>query len=166
MIAAVDVYYRQETTVATAVLFEEWSSEREIAHFRETVKPARPYRPGFFFERELPCVLKVLGVVKDPLSAIVVDGYVWLNADNRPGLGGHLYAALGKRIPVIGVAKNPFRQGSNAVPVYRGRSRKPLHVTAAGMDPILAAGHIRRMPGPHRIPTLLKRVDRLSRGIE
>ncbi|PKN30756.1 MAG: endonuclease V, partial [Deltaproteobacteria bacterium HGW-Deltaproteobacteria-21] len=48
--------------------------------------------------------------------------------------------------------------------VFRGRSKSPLYVTAAGMDPSEAAGHIRSMHGGHRIPTLLKQVDRLSRS--
>ena len=53
---------------------------------------------------------------------------------------------------------------TNAVEVFRGRSRSPLYVTAAGMDSSEAAGHIRSMHGKYRIPTLLKRVDRLSRS--
>ena len=37
-----------------------------------------------------------------------------------------------------------------------------ISATAAGLDSNTAAGHIRDMHGPHRIPTLLKRVDQLS----
>jgi deoxyribonuclease V len=166
MIVAIDVYYRHRSAVAAAVLFAQWTSEGETAHFCEPVERVEPYRPGSFFQRELPCVLKVLRRITTPLSTIVVDGYVWLGSDERPGLGGHLYTALDKTIPVIGVAKSYFRQSSNAVPVLRGKSRKPLHVTAAGMDPVRAATCIAGMHGPHRIPTLLKRVDALSRGLE
>ena len=166
MIAAVDVHYRHGKAVGAAVLFTQWTSEREVAHFCERVEHVEPYRPGFFFERELPCLLKVLSRVTAPLSAIVVDGYVWLGADESPGLGAYLYAALGKTIPVIGVAKSYFRLSSGAVPVYRGKSRKPLYVTSAGMDRILAASCIYGMHGPHRIPALLKRADALSRGLE
>jgi hypothetical protein len=39
-----------------------------------------------------------------------------------------------------------------------------LHVTAAGVQVGEAAGRIRSMAGPHRVPTLLKKVDRLARG--
>jgi len=39
-----------------------------------------------------------------------------------------------------------------------------LYVTAAGMRLQEAADRIQRMHGPHRIPTLLKRVDTLARG--
>jgi deoxyribonuclease V len=38
-------------------------------------------------------------------------------------------------------------------------------ITAAGCDAELAAENIRAMHGPFRLPTLLKRVDRLCRGI-
>jgi len=47
--------------------------------------------------------------------------------------------------------------------VLRGDSRRPLYVTAAGLDPAAAALHVRSMHGPFRIPTLLKRVDQLCR---
>ena len=104
--------------------------------------------------------------MKDRVETIIVDGYVWLGPENRPGLGAHLYEALGKQVPVIGVAKSMFRGATNAEAVLRGRSRRPLYVTAAGMDPVIAAKNIQGMHGPHRIPTLLKRVDQLCRSAE
>lgn len=67
-------------------------------------------------------------------------------------------------MPVVGVAKTAFKGSSFAVPVLRGSATRPLYVTAAGMDPEMAAGRVRAMHGPHRVPTLLKEVDRLSRG--
>lgn len=75
----------------------------------------------------------------------------------------HLYEALDRRIPVIGVAKTAFLRATNARDVARGSSAKPLFVTAVGMDLDVAAGHVRDMHGTFRIPTLLKLVDRLSR---
>jgi deoxyribonuclease V len=96
-------------------------------------------------------------------QVIVIDGYVWLG-HQRPGLGAHLYEALGGSVAVIGVAKTSFVKAEPVVPVLRGRSRSPLHVTAVGMDVAEAASHIRTMHGPHRVSTLLKRVDQLSRG--
>ena len=68
-------------------------------------------------------------------------------------------------IPVIGVAKTGF-QGADVVAeaVLRGKSERPLWVTAEGIEVDRAARWIRQMHGPHRIPTLLKRVDRLCRG--
>ncbi|MFL5421116.1 MAG: endonuclease V, partial [Myxococcales bacterium] len=66
-------------------------------------------------------------------------------------------------IAVVGVAKSAFR-GGEALPILRGTSRHSLFVTAVGMDAREAAQHVRAMHGAHRIPTLLKRADRLSRG--
>jgi len=97
-----------------------------------------------------------------PVRSVIIDGYVWLGA-GRPGLGAHLYEALGQRIAVVGVAKRRFHGAGDAVPVLRGTSQVPLFVTAVGIDPSEAAEGVRRMHGGHRIPTLLKRVDRLSR---
>lgn len=97
-----------------------------------------------------------------PARAVIIDGYVWLGA-GRSGLGAHLYDALGQRIAVVGVAKRRFHGAGDAVPVLRGTSQVPLFVTAVGIDLAEAAEGVRRMHGAHRIPTLLKRVDRLSR---
>ena len=39
----------------------------------------------------------------DDLELLVIDGYVTLDPDGRPGLGAHAHAEFG--IPVIGVAE-------------------------------------------------------------
>jgi deoxyribonuclease V len=162
MLACLDVDYRPDGTVAACVLFREWSSVAEAAHRVEHGPPAEPYEPGQFYRRELPHLLKVLASVQEPLEALVIDGYVWLG-EERPGLGAHLYEVLGRRLPVIGVAKTAFQSSHLAVPVLRGQSQRPLFVTAVGMDAAAAARCIQRMHGDSRLPTLLKRVDRLCR---
>ncbi len=166
MIAAVDICYSETGATAGGVLFTHCISERPAREVREFIEQVEPYEPGSFYKRELPCLLKLLEPVKDRIETIIVDGYVWLGPQNRPGLGAHLYESLGKQVPVIGVAKSMFRGSTNAEAVLRGRSRRPLYVTAAGMGPVIAAKNIHGMRGPHRIPTLLKRVDQLCRSAE
>jgi deoxyribonuclease V len=160
LLCCVDVDYRGDAAVAAAILFLDWGSPQAVAEHAVRIEGVAPYRPGAFYERELPCIRAVLARNHWPLAAIVVDGYVWLGA--QPGLGAHLYAALGDSVPVIGVAKNPFHDAP-AAEVRRGDSKKPLYVSAAGMTAEAAAGCIRRMHGEHRLPTLLKAVDRLCR---
>jgi deoxyribonuclease V len=162
VIACVDVDYR-EASVATACLgFAAWTDETssyEAVAISDSPAPA--YQPGEFYRRELAYLLAALRPLRGRLDAAVVDGYVWLGAD-RPGLGAHLHDALG--IPVIGVAKSAFA-GADAVEVKRGASARPLYVTAIGIDRQLAAARVRSMHGGSRIPTLLKRVDQLARGL-
>jgi deoxyribonuclease V len=108
----------------------------------------------------------VLAALERPpsiLDLVIVDGYVWLGPD-RGGLGFHLHEALGRQVPVVGVAKTRFAGDSTtAVPVLRGQSQRPLFVTSVGIPVVEAAERIRRMHGSFRIPTLLKEVDRLCR---
>ncbi|MCP3140027.1 endonuclease V [Pyxidicoccus xibeiensis] len=163
MIACLDVDYRTELTVAVCVLFRAWTDSAEASHLVDRGPPAEPYEPGQFYRRELPHLLRVLAQVQEPLQAIIVDGYVWLG-EERPGLGAHLYEALCRAVPVIGVAKTAFHSTGSAVPVLRGQSLRPLFVTAIGMETQAAADHVRRMHGNSRIPTMLSRVDRLCRG--
>jgi len=163
--ACVDLGYRPDGgALAACVLFVEWADARAAGEHVARVERVADYRPGRLFERELPGVLAVLGQLAHEPRCVVVDGYVWLAGEGRPGLGGHLFEALGRRVPVIGVAKRALPGASLAVPVLRGRSSRPLYVTAAGLDVGVAAERVRSMHGPHRIPTLLGRVDRLSRG--
>ncbi len=158
MIAAVDVHYRDDVAVAAAVAFRDWA-EPSVAWERVVRVPGvAAYRPGHFFERELPPVLAVLE--GQAFEVVVVDGYVWLGAD-RKGLGAHVHEALGK--PVVGVAKTRFA-GAPGVAVRRGNAVRPLYVTAAGLDAERAASGVRAMWGPYRLPEHLKRVDRLCRG--
>ncbi len=164
MIACVDVAYHDLDASAACVLFRHWidaKGEREIV---TKVGKVEEYQSGRFYRRELPCLLAVLAMVAEPLEAVIVDGYVWLG-EGAPGLGALLYEALGSSVAVIGVAKSRFDGATAAVPVLRGGSSRPLFVTAAGMDLLVAARHIQAMQGAHRIPTLLKRADRLSRGL-
>ena len=64
---------------------------------------------------------------------------------------------------MIEVAKSRFRTATNAVPVVRGCSGRPLFVTAVGMPAPDAADLVRRMAGRYRLPDALRRADTLAR---
>ena len=162
MMACVDVAYCRDAAFVAVVVFRDW---QDAVAVEEKVLPpvaVRPYEAGKFFLRELPCLLAILHALR-PVEAVVIDGYVWLDASGTPGLGAHLYRALDEKIVVIGMAKTRFRAADWACEVLRASSRVPLYVTAAGMPPRTAAEHIRSMHGSHRIPTLFRRVDQLCR---
>ena len=163
MLACLDVDYRDRDTwaVAACLLFEDWRDEAPVDSVTAVARRIESYTPGEFYRRELPCLLAVLAGVPVQPRMVVIDGFVWLN-DKRPGLGAHLHEALEGAIPIVGVAKNPY-SGADSVPVVRGESQHPLHVSAVGVDAEQAARDIASMHGSFRIPTLLKQVDRLAR---
>ncbi len=161
MLACVDVDYRERGAVAACVLFKAWTGDRSVAEVVKEIVQVEPYQPGQFYRRELPCLLAVLAEVPELPTVILIDGYVWLG-EGRPGLGAHLYEALGRQVAVIGVAKTRFA-GAQAELVRRGGSQRPLYVSAAGMDRSLASQLVEAMHGPYRLPTLLRRVDQLCR---
>jgi len=163
MIACVDVDYRDGETVAACVEFRAWGDAQAAAeHVHRSARPPAAYEPGQFFRRELPYLLELLALLPSLPQIIVVDGHVWL-AGERPGLGAHLHAALDGRAATVGVAKRAFHDANQATPVLRGKSLQPLYVSTLGIDRDEAAAGLRAMHGPHRLPTLLKRVDRLCR---
>jgi len=159
--AAVDVGYPAEGGARAALVV---CGEPAYAQVRQErvveLAQVADYRPGAFYERELPAVLAVLDGI-EPMDLVVVDGYVHLDPDGRPGLGAHVHAALG--VPVIGVAKTAFRSATHAVPVLRGSATRPLLVTAAGLADATAATLVRAMAGPYRLPDALRHVDSLTR---
>lgn len=164
-IAFVDVHYTGERARAACLIVASWADAAPRHEWIVEVPHVAEYRPGHFFERELPSVLSVLERAPTEPGTVVVDGYVVLDAQGRPGLGAHLFERLGKRIAVVGIAKRSFAGSEFAVRVVRGASQNPLFVTALGMSDTEAAARVRQMHGAHRIPTLCARVDHLSRGL-
>ncbi|WLQ12420.1 endonuclease V [Hahella aquimaris] len=165
MILAVDVQYEDDGGATVAgVLFKDWNDPEPARAVLTQVSEVQDYEPGQFYKRELPCILQLLDAIPETVDIIVVDGYVSLGADDRPGLGMHLHNALQQRIPVIGVAKKAFLDTPPDREILRGDSLKPLYVSAVGIPLPQARDWIHSMHGKHRIPTLLKRVDQLCRG--
>jgi deoxyribonuclease V len=162
MIACVDVYYRDSEASAAMVTFRAWSDAKAIGETVVQVANVQPYESGQFFRRELPCLLAVLKTAPSA-QIVVIDGYVWLEGSAKPGLGAHLCEALGGGVAVVGVAKTRFQGAEGVREITRGVSKRPLFITAAGMELELAARGVLSMHGNHRIPTLLARVDYLSR---
>jgi deoxyribonuclease V len=162
-LTALDVHYDEACSRAraAAVVFSAWGDAEASGEHTAEVENVQPYVPGEFYRRELPCLMAVLAKIGRTPDVIVVDGYVRLG--DKPGLGQHLFEGLGRRVAVVGVAKTRFH-GAPAVEVLRGGSTSPLYVSAVGMELEDAVDGIKRMHGPHRMPTILKRVDRLARG--
>jgi deoxyribonuclease V len=165
MIACTDVHYKQSEAVAACVLFHDWPDKHPYLELTERLADPLPYEPGRLYRRELPGLLSVIGRLSDRPKVIIIDGYVWLGDQFHPGLGAHLHEALGGATAVVGVAKSLFREGPAVRAVKRGRRSRPLFVSAAGMDLVEAAGRIIQLHGEFRIPTLLKKVDRLCRAL-
>lgn len=125
------------------------------------VPAVAPYQSGEFYRRELPPLRAVLADVSG-ICLLIVDGYVDLDPNGRPGLGAYAHAEFG--VPVIGVAKARFLSAVHAVPILRGNSARPLFITATGMPLPEAAELVRAMNGKFRLPDALRRVDALARG--
>jgi deoxyribonuclease V len=164
-VGAVDVHYDDEGgATAGLVVCNDLTCARVTATYATRIDEVAPYEPGALFKRELPCIAAVLAL-HGPVDLLIVDGYATLDPDGRPGLGAHAAESFG--LPVIGVAKKPFRTATHAAHVTRGTATRPLYVTAAGgLDIADAARIVANMAGPHRLPTALTTADRLARGHE
>lgn len=166
MILAFDTYYFDNKAKTVCIGFEDWQIEENYFIYTETLENINEYISGEFYKRELPCIESL--IKKNDLSnnaeLIIVDGFVFLNDLNKYGLGAYLYEKLNRKIPIIGVAKRDFATiKKNRNEVFRGESQNPLYITSIGIDLNIASEYIKEMKGKYRIPTLLKKVDRLTR---
>lgn len=165
MILAFDTYYFENKAKTVCISFDDWSNEEDHTVNSEIIEDVDEYVPGEFYKRELPCIMSLLEKIDHKqVDTIIVDGFVYLDDDLKPGLGAHLYNRLEHKIPVIGVAKTNFATlEKNKRLVLRGQSANPLYITAIGMEVEKAAQLIGKMNGPNRIPSLLKRLDTLTK---
>jgi deoxyribonuclease V len=163
MIYALDVGYFNNNATIACIGFKDWK-DSDISYERiDYLSNIKPYQAGAFYKRELPCLLLALNKVEN-IEYIVIDGYVWLGKPNHYGLGMYLYDAFNKKIPIIGVAKNRFKDTPKECELLRGKSKKPLFITSIGVDLNIAKEFIDSMYGDYRIPKLLKLVDSLTRS--
>ncbi|KUJ55406.1 endonuclease V [Chryseobacterium aquaticum] len=165
MIYAFDTYYYEDFAKTVCIAFEDWLSGVEKEIFTEKTEIISDYESGAFYKRELPCILSLLAKIKlHDNDIIIVDGFVTLNNDGKMGLGGYLFEALEKKIPIIGIAKNNFSSPDDKRrAVLRGESKTPLHLTAMGINVDDIKIKLEEMHGNYRIPTLLKKLDQLTR---
>jgi exodeoxyribonuclease-5/deoxyribonuclease V len=166
MILAFDTYYAENKAKTVCIQFQKWTDPEPLNVYSSMQEGVEEYVPGEFYKRELPCILNLINTIDlTEVETIVVDGFVVLDDDNKPGLGAYLYDALQKRFSIIGVAKNDFATIiKNKRDVYRGASTRPLYVTAIGIPVDDAAGKIKLMHGNNRIPDLLKKLDMITRA--
>ena len=163
MIVALDADYPQSGGATVAIVgFEKWEDCQASYQNLYSLESVEPYEAGKFYKRELPCLLEALRDLKE-IDLIIVDGYVWLGEPEHWGLGMYLFDALEQKIPVVGVAKNRFRDTPKECEIFRGKSKKPLYVTAVGIELEEAKALVSKMCGEYRVPTLLKEVDRVCR---
>lgn len=165
MIFAVDVAYHEDSAFVAGILFETWESSSFEKVYTKRVDSIADYESGAFYKRELPCILSVLDEVQESIDFIVIDGYVSLGENRDVGLGMHLWNSLGGKTPIIGVAKNYYKNTPIECGVLRGASVKKLYITSVGVELDLAKEYILKMHGIYRIPTLLKQLDQISKQV-
>lgn len=147
-IAFVDVSYAADVAGVACLLADTWTAAVPAMDLSRCLRcaPAH-YVPGAFYKRELPLLRAVIDNLTPSPAVIVIDGYVWLGANNAPGLGARLFEVLQSAIAIVGVAKSRYRDDTWSERVYRGQSRRPLYVTAAGIDVVKAAALVSGMHG-------------------
>lgn len=167
MILAFDTYYYDGKAKTVCLEFTEWNQSDNFKIHTEIIDNVEEYIPGEFYRRELPCIMSLLNQFDlKNIKYIVVDGFVYLDDEKKYGLGGYLYEKLNKEIPIIGVAKTNFASiEKEKRTLLRGDSKKPLFVTAIGIELDDAFRKVESMAGEFRMPTLLKEMDRLTKEL-
>ena len=161
---AVGVHHLDDGDMAAAVAFDEWDAFEASRTFTSRValvdKPARG-KPDLC---GLQCLLQLLQEHALEPDIIVMDGPVYLDAAETPGLGRALFDALGGRAAIIGASTKAMPGMPAQFELFREEEARPLIVTCVGIDLGAAKVRVRAMHGKRRLPTLLKLVARIARS--
>ena len=146
-----------------AAAFDAWDAVEATKTYGSRVDHVEKAGKGELDLRELPCLMQLLREYSLEPELILIEGFVHLDADETPGLGQHLYQALGCKVPIVGVSKKRLPGMSVQVEVVREEETQPLYVTCAGIDIGAAKARLRAMHGRKRVPTLMKLAARLAK---
>jgi len=160
----VAVHFEGAQAQAAAAAFDAWDAAEATKTYVSRITHVEPAVRGELDLRELPCVMQLLREHRLEPELILVDGFVHLDADETPGLGQHLYHALGGRVPIVGVSKKRLAGLGAQFEVMREEEAQSLYVTCAGIDIGAAKARLRAMHGRKRLPTLMKLAARLAKN--
>ena len=161
---AVTVHIDGAQAQAAGVAFDAWDSSEATKTYLSQIAHVEKAARGELDLRELPCVMQLLREHKLEPELLLIDGFVHLDVQETPGLGQHLFQALGGKTPVIGVSKTSRPGLSTQFEVMREEEAKPVLVTCAGIDIGAAKGRVSAMHGRKRVPTLMKLAARLAKN--
>ena len=60
MILAFDTYYYEDKAKTVALSFAQWTDDKPAVIYDEFKTHIQEYESGFFYKRELPCILSLL----------------------------------------------------------------------------------------------------------
>lgn len=160
----VAVHFEDAQATAAAVAFDAWDAAEATRTYLSRIAHVEPAVRGTLDLRELPCVMQLLREHKLEPELILIDGFVHLDADETPGLGQHIFHALGGSVPIVGISKKRLPGLTAQFEVMREEETQPLLVTCAGIDIGAAKARLRAMHGRKRLPTLMKLVARLAKN--
>ncbi len=161
-----DFHIDGDTARVAAVAFDDWGAPEGTRHYSLQVAHVEKPAKGELDLRALPWFVQLLEANGLQPEAIVLDGFVHLDAQDTPGLGRRLFDTLAGRAAVIGVSKSVFK-GSDTPDqfcIFREDETPPLVVTCAGIDLGAAKARVRMMHGRKRVPTLMKLAARIAKG--
>jgi len=161
-----DVHISGDGARVAAVAFDDWAAAEATRHHSLAVAHVEKPAKGELDLRALPWLIRLLEAERLQPEAIVLDGFVHLDAQDTPGLGRRLFDALAGRTTVIGVSKSAFKGADtpDQFCVFREDETPPLVVTCAGVDLGAAKARVRMMHGRKRVPTLMKLAARIAKG--
>jgi deoxyribonuclease V len=159
-----DVHITGDTALVAAVAFDDWAAFEGTKNYVLRIEHVQKPVKGELDLRALPWLLQLIDANGLQPEAIVLDGFVHLDAQETPGLGRRLHDTLGGRTAVIGVSRSGFKDTPEQFEVYREEETAALVVTCAGIDLGAAKARVRTMHGRKRIPTLMKLAARIAKG--
>ncbi|MCW1968987.1 MAG: endonuclease V [Anaerolineae bacterium] len=159
-----DVQYEQKIGYAAGICFQRLQSQSVDFVVTAILQPVAEYKPGEFYQRELPCLIELIKKLETLPKIIFIDGYVWLQNDQL-ALGGRLYEYLDRKVIVIGIAKSFLRIAGENISMYYKSSHRPIYISAAGLSLDDAMQCVKEMPYQGHLPLMMKYADIAARNL-
>lgn len=160
------VHWEGTQAIAAAVGFEAWDAAEATKTYRSRIVHAETVERGQPDLRAVHCVMQLLVEHRLAPELLLIEGFVHLDAADRPGVGQHLFQALGGKVPVVGVSKKGLVGLPAQCEVMREDEAPPLFITSIGVDIGAAKARVRSMHGRKRVPTLMKLAARLAKHMD
>jgi exodeoxyribonuclease-5/deoxyribonuclease V len=92
MIYAFDTHYQENKAKTVCIGFDKWEDIGFLISKSLLTDIKSDYISGEFYKRELPCIIELLAQIDlKNEDIIIIDGFVFLDDQMKPGLGAHLY---------------------------------------------------------------------------
>ena len=156
MYACLTISRRRKITIAAAMTFLRWDSQKPLESFVRIFENSE--LPEDSDDRELHCFKTIVRRIKPRPECVLLD----LSLNNL--IVERFYNLFKGMMPVIGMSQVRLKNSDNQVGIFRKGAKKPLFVSVAGLDDEDSKLRIQQMHGDVILPEMMRLSSYLAKS--